>query len=155
MEIPDTVRLDESVSGSQPAIKQVAINLNFNFKDFQIPAKKVSLSSEDSLPDGSVYRFVNDRLVLEDVLFPIICSVWKHTTSVLLRKVKQCCSQFRMVWLTLNEEVGAIIPPGCLNSDQVMTCNNGKTVQLTVQNVLGTIVTVGSKCAIIPGCLIS
>ena len=79
MEIPDTVRLDESVSGSQPAIKQVAINLNFNFKDFQIPAKKVSLSSEDSLPDGSVYRFVNDRLVLEDVLFPIICSVWKHT----------------------------------------------------------------------------
>merc|ERR1712158_315695 len=41
---PDTVRLDESVSGSQP--------------------------------DGSVYRFVNDRLVFEDVSFPMICSVW-------------------------------------------------------------------------------
>ena len=30
------------------------------------------------VPDGKVYRFVNDRIVLEEVSLPMKCSVWKR-----------------------------------------------------------------------------
>ena len=63
--IPDTVRLDDSVSGSHPC-ERFQINM--------IPIKR----SELCVPDGKVYRFVNDRIVFEEVSLPMKCSVWKE-----------------------------------------------------------------------------